>query len=32
MSVKDPDFEAFFPRVSQEQLAATLDNLDAAVS
>ncbi|HEY2191554.1 MAG TPA: SRPBCC family protein [Actinomycetospora sp.] len=32
MSVKDPNFEAFFPRVSQEQLAATLDNLEAAVS
>lgn len=32
MSVKDPKFEAFFPVVSQEQLATTLDNLDAAVT
>lgn len=30
--VKDPQFEAMFPRVSQEQLAGTLDKLSAAVS
>lgn len=30
--VKDPKFEELCPRVSQEQLAATLDRLDATVS
>ena len=30
--VKDPQFEAMFPRVSQEQLAGTLDKLSSAVS
>lgn len=30
--VKDPKFEELCPRVSQEQLAATLDKLDATVS
>lgn len=32
MSVKDPGFEAFFPVVSQEQLAGSLDELAKAVS
>lgn len=32
MSVKDPNFEAMFPRVSQEQLAATLDRIAEVVS
>ncbi|HVL83520.1 MAG TPA: SRPBCC family protein [Pseudonocardia sp.] len=31
MSVKDPDFAAFFPRVSQDQLQASLDKLADAV-
>ncbi|MHA6781199.1 SRPBCC family protein [Pseudonocardia saturnea] len=30
-SVKDPQFEAMFPRVSQEQLADSLDKIEAAV-
>lgn len=30
--VKDPQFEKMFPRVSQEQLAGTLDRLASAVS
>ncbi|GAA3224953.1 SRPBCC family protein [Pseudonocardia petroleophila] len=30
--VKDPQFEKMFPRVSQEQLAGTLDRLESAVS
>lgn len=29
--VKDPQFEAMFPRVSQEQLAGSLDKIEAAV-
>jgi Polyketide cyclase / dehydrase and lipid transport len=29
--VKDPNFEAFFPRVSAEQLAGTLDRIAATV-
>lgn len=32
MSVKDPDFEKFFPRVSQEQMAGSLDKLADVVS
>lgn len=31
MSVKDPQFEKFFPRVSQEQLEGTLDRIADAV-
>ena len=32
MSVKDPQFEAMFPVVNEQQLAATLDRLDDAVT
>ena len=32
MSVKDPQFEAMFPRVSQEQLAGSLDRIAEAVA